>query len=127
MFWRSDTPFFPPTVSKVPLVKWRHGYRYVSSTHYMQPGPERLPNVTGALLHFKVLSDFHERAVREAARAEHFEGAREYKMYLQSLRQDGALSLYYKDSVRYESSAQLVRCGLMRTSDEFERYVLETT
>jgi hypothetical protein len=125
VFWRPDTPFFPPTVSKVPLVKWRRGYRYVSSTHYMRPGPAKLPNVTGALLHFKFLSDFHERAMREAARGEHFDGAREYKMYLQCLEHDAALTLHYENSQRYQGSEQLVRCGLMRTSDNFERFVRE--
>lgn len=126
VFWNPDTPFFPPTVSKVPLVKWRSGYRYVSSTHYMQPAPARLSNVTGALLHFKFLSDFHHRATREAARGEHFESAREYKMYLQKLQRDAALTLHYGDSRRYENSDQLVRCGLTRTSEEFERFVRAT-
>ena len=71
------------------------------------------------------LSDFHDRALREAARGEHFAGAREYKMYLQKLQQDAALSLHYGGSLRYENSGQLVRCGLAHTSAGFERFVSE--
>ncbi len=33
-----------------------------SNTHFMHPAPAHLAGVTGALLHFKFLSDFHHRA-----------------------------------------------------------------
>ncbi len=122
-FWDSKTPFFPPTVSKVPLVKWRSGYRYISGIHYMQPSPTTLSGVTGALLHFKFLSDFHDRAEREAARGEHFDGAREYKLYLQKLEHDKSLKLHFPGSVRYQNSEQLVGYALSRTSPEFENFV----
>jgi glycosyltransferase involved in cell wall biosynthesis len=96
----------PPTVSKVPLVKWKPGYRYISATHYMRGKPS-LSSLMGALLHFKFLPDFHARAMREAARGEHFDAAREYKMYAAKLAQDGLLSLHHAGSVRYRCSRQL--------------------
>ena len=123
MFWNPDIPFFPPTVSKVPFVKWQRGYRFVSVTYYMQPAPTNLSNITGALLHFKFLSDFHDRARQEAARGEHFGGAREYKLYIRKLDLDASLKLHFPGSVRYQNSEQLISCGLSRTSDEFERFV----
>jgi len=121
-FWTPTTPFFSPTVSKVPLVKWQRGYRYVSSTHYMRPAPARLSGVTGALLHFKFLSDFHQRAESEAARGEHFAGAREYKLYLQALQKRPDLSLHFAGSIRYQECNQLVSLKLCRTREEFERF-----
>jgi hypothetical protein len=122
-FWGRLTPFFPPTVSKVPFVKWRKGYRYVNVTHYMRPAPAKLSDVTGALLHFKFLSDFHDRAKREAGRGEHFDGAREYKLYLQGLARDPSLTLHFPGSVRYQDSGQLVARALARTSADFESFV----
>jgi len=50
----------PPQISKVPLVRWRADTRYLASTHHMTPTP--LAQITGALLHFKFLSDFAVRA-----------------------------------------------------------------
>ena len=125
-FWTPTTPFFPPTVSKVPLVKWQRGYRYVSSTHYMHPAPGRPSSVTGALLHFKFLSDFHQRAKSEAVRGEHFASAREYKLYLQALQNRPNLSLHFAGSVRYQECSQLVSLKLCRTLEEFERFANAT-
>ena len=121
-FWTPATPFDSPTVSKVPLVKWKRGYRYLSSTHYMRPAPAHLSGVTGALLHFKFLCDFRQRAESEAARGEHFAGAREYKLYLQALQSRPNLSLRFAGSVRYQECNQLVSLKLCRTLEEFERF-----
>jgi hypothetical protein len=84
VFWDANTGFFSPTASKVPLVKWAPGCRYVSAQHYME-GPLSLSNLTGALLHFKFLHDFSGRAIEEAAREEHFELGRDYKLYKRKL------------------------------------------
>jgi hypothetical protein len=121
-FWTPTTSFVPPTVSKVPLVKWRRGYRYPISTHQMCPAPAYLSGITGALLHFKFLSDFHQRAEIEATRGEHFAGAREYKVYLQALQKRPDLSLHFAGSVRYQECNQLVSLKLCRTLEEFERF-----
>lgn len=122
-FWDKADGFHPPTISKVPLVKWSAGMRYVSSTHYMTPAPKRLANVTGALLHFKYLSDFHDRARIEAGRQQHFAGAREYKRYLDRLESDPALSLFHAGSVRYDRSSDLVRAGLCATTNEWGMFI----
>ena len=111
----------PPTVSKVPLIKWQKGFRYTVGTHGFMP-PLRMSDVQAALLHFKFLGDFPARARVEAARGEHFDGAREYKAYSDLLRQDRAIMLKNEKSARYEGGQQLVSLGLMRTSDEYENY-----
>jgi glycosyltransferase involved in cell wall biosynthesis len=121
-FWRPDTPFVPPTVSKVPLVKWQRGYRYTSSTHNMFPAPRWLSGVSAALLHFKFLSDFHDRAKCEAARGEHFAGGREYRLYLKELEAEPELSLFFNGSIRYQNSQQLVSLQLCQISKDFEQF-----
>jgi glycosyltransferase involved in cell wall biosynthesis len=109
-----------PVISKVPLVNWRAGTAYLASTHFVTPLP--LSDLAGALLHFKFLHDFHERAVTEAARAEHYNQAYEYKAYVELLALDGAFKLMSPASVRFEGGAQLVGLGLMQTSDAYERF-----
>jgi glycosyltransferase involved in cell wall biosynthesis len=121
-FWQPDTPFVPPAVSKVPLVKWQRGYRYTSSTHNMFPAPRSLSGISAALLHFKFLSDFHDRAKREVARGEHFAGGREYNLYLKELEAEPELSLLFSGSVRYQNSEQLISLQLCRTSKDFEQF-----
>ena len=78
--------------------------------------------VMGALLHFKFLSDFHDRVETEVARGEHFDGAREYRAYRDLMRKEGAVNLMAAKSARYEDSGQLVRLGLMRTTEGWERF-----
>jgi glycosyltransferase involved in cell wall biosynthesis len=112
--------FHSPTVSKIPLVKWRAGTRYLASTHHLTPLP--LSTLAGGLLHFKFLQDFHARAVTEAARGEHHSGAHEYRAYLELLAADPRFNLMSPASVRFEGSAQLVALGLMQTSDAYERF-----
>jgi glycosyltransferase involved in cell wall biosynthesis len=114
-----DSQFHPPTISKVPLVRWRAGMRFIHSTHTLTP--IAIPRMLAGLLHFKFLSDFHDRVVTEVRRSEHYAGAREYRAYLELLRDNGDVSFITKDSVRFQDSAQLVRLGLMRTDDAFER------
>jgi hypothetical protein len=116
VFWDSSESFHPPAVSKVPLVKWQTGYRYVASTHFMKPAPQRLADLSGALLHFKFLSDFHDRARLEALRGQHFAGAREYKKYLEGIQADPELTLHFEGSGTYRKSGDLVQSGICRNS-----------
>jgi len=122
-FWDRDVPFFPPTLSKVPLVKWQRGYRYIACTHYMKPSPNNLSEITGALLHFKFLAGFRQRVELEVAREEHFAQAREYKNYLKKMEQNPSLSLMFPESVRYENSEQLVKLRHLQTSWDWESFV----
>jgi Glycosyl transferase family 2 len=116
-----ESKFHPPTISKVPLVRWRAGMRFVHSTHTVTK--IKMSTLLAGLLHFKFLSDFHDRVTTEVARNEHYAGAREYRAYLDLLRANGAVSFFTKDSVRFQNSAQLVRLGLMRSEDAFEHSV----
>ena len=116
--------YHAPTVSKVPLVRWRKGMRFLYSTHSLSH--VTTAKVTGALLHFKFLSDFHDRVETEVARGEHYDGAREYRAYRDLMRKQGAVNFLNEKSVRFEDSAQLVRLGLMRTEEALEQSVRMT-
>ena len=101
----------PPTISKVPLVKWKRGMQFTNCTHAVSP--MQMAQMTGVLLHFKFLDDFYQRVQVEAARGEHYADGLEYKIYAQLLAQNPALTLRDQNSARLQSSRQLVEMGLM--------------
>jgi hypothetical protein len=110
----------PPQISKVPLVRWGAGTRYLANAHHMTPVP--LAQTTGALLHFKFLSDFAARVELEAERGQHFAGAREYRDYRVIVR-GGLTSLMADVSVSFKDGAQLVPMRIMQTSPAYDAYV----
>jgi hypothetical protein len=69
------------------------------------------------LLHFKLLHDLHAKARDEAARGEYSRGALEYRRYARALDQNPRTTFMYEGSVRFESTSQLVRLGLMQDSE----------
>ena len=117
----ADQGYLPPTVSKVPLVRWRKGLQYTIGTHCLAP-PVLMSDIQAALLHFKFLHDFPERARVEAERGEHFDGAREYKAYHSLLEKTAPHTFMSDVTARFESSAQLLKLGLMRASDAYEAF-----
>lgn len=118
MFVQNRVQFHPPSISKVPLVRWKPGTQFVSSTHYLSD--VNLAPILASLLHFKFLSDFHERAQTEVARGEHYENAREYRVYLQMCRENEGATLLCDQSSKFKDSAQLVGLGLMTSPKPYE-------
>jgi hypothetical protein len=104
-------------LAKIPFVRWRSGLAYAASTHQLPGVPTA--EVTGTLLHFKFFSDFVERTALEAVRAEHFEGAAQYRCYQEVLRHEPALGLLYPGSVRYDNSRQLVEMGFITMPPDY--------
>jgi hypothetical protein len=91
----------PAILSRVPLVRWRTGMRYLGSTANITPVV--LANILAAVLRFEFLSDFAERSPTGLALC------------------DGlSTNLYSNSSVRYQNSAQLVELGLMKTERVYE-------
>ncbi len=112
LFWAGrNNPKPSPFLEKFPLTKWGPNIYYELSTHII-PG-SKAAAMTGALLHFKLFSDFYTKAADEAARGEHWDEALQYRTYWNVLRADRELSAFYIESVRYKDSAQLVQLGLM--------------
>ena len=125
MFQNVGVDFHPPTLSTVPLVRWRRGgVQFLHGRHVISP--VTTAGVTSALLHFKFLSDFHDRVELEAVRGERFAGAREYRAYRDLLRLNEAVSFFGAKSMSFEDSNQLVRLGLMKSEEAFEQSVRMT-
>lgn len=115
LFWRSRADSTDsPWLTKFPLIRWREDLAF-DSVH--NPPDATIAGTTGALLHFKLLADFHDRARSEVGRKQHFRGALEYQAYWQVLDGSSGLSAMSSGSIRYEDSAQLVRLGLLKTAD----------
>lgn len=113
----TDKPKAAPALNKIPLVKWRKGYVYTSSTHSLLPrglnlvydewGGER---ASGVLLHTKFLSMFEEKVAEEINRKQHYASSTEYAAYNA---QNGKVDLWCSWSERYINWRQLEILGLM--------------
>jgi hypothetical protein len=100
-----DTPANQlPVLSRVPLVRWQVGMRYLRGTGNITP--VMMGNVLAALLRFEFLSDFPERAQSGLV-----------------LSEGPSTNLYFEGSMRFESSAQLIQLGLMKTAKAYEESV----
>jgi hypothetical protein len=114
----ASSPYDAPSLNKIPLVKWKWGYCFVSSTHMLLPvslnqvydewGGEK---ASGCLLHAKFLSPLTAKVEEELERRQHFSGSREYIAYAEKLGADG--DLWCKWSERYINWRQLEILGMM--------------
>jgi hypothetical protein len=111
--FRALAPSRSPTLTKLPLLRWREGAALTGSTHRMLPMAMAPDQPTGVLLHFKFLQDFHARAMDAVKRGAHFAGSREYRRYLERLEADPRFALAGPRSVAYSGPGQLVQLGLM--------------
>ena len=112
-----DRPKDAPALNKTPLVKWRRGYAYVSSTHQLLPRGLNLTydatggeKATGVLMHAKFLDTLPRKAAEEVERGEHYRASTEYRAYA-----DGGdrTDLWTEFSERYVNWRQLEILGLM--------------
>lgn len=109
------TPLF-----KIPLIKMKPGYAYISATHELNQ-KIRMSSVRGALLHFKFFSDFHARAISAVKSGEHAQGSAEYKQYLKHMDKVG--NLMYEGSTKYQSSHDLLDHKLIETSPAYKEFL----
>lgn len=122
VFWRGRfRKSIPPCISKVPLVKWQRGMRYLSAQH-MHSGA-RLSGVHGALLHFKFLVDFHKTTAHSLNANQNVveKGLNERVAYVEALEADPLLTLMYDRSVKFKNSGQLTNLGWMRETPALEQ------
>jgi hypothetical protein len=113
-----DAPAKAPALNKTPLVRWRKGYTYTSSTHMLLPRGLNLvydewggEKASGVLLHAKFLHTFAAKASEELQRRQHYAGSAEYKAYFKGLDRDP--DLWTRWSERYINWRQLEILGLM--------------
>lgn len=122
-FWRG--PFrklMPPCLSKVPLVKWQHGMRYLAAQHTISRA--KLAPVTGGLLHYKFLIGFQDKNAQEVSQNDDLveKGLQEREAYAAAIRANPKLSLKGPGSVRYVDTNQLVELGWCRTDPAYEKH-----
>lgn len=91
-----------PVLSRVPLVHWQHGMQYLRGTGNITP--VIIANVMGAMLRFDFLTDFRDRVEGEIA-------------------VDQSTNLHTAASVKFESSAQLIQLGLMKSVQSYDESV----
>ncbi|WP_185859140.1 glycosyltransferase family 2 protein [Vreelandella populi] len=111
-----DKPGHAPALNKVPLVKWKWNYMYISSMHMMLP--RRLNRciderkVTGALLHYKFISQLDEKVKQEMLAKQHYNDSAEYKQYGSIIDKKGVL---YNEqiSVLFKGWKDLAKRGLI--------------
>jgi len=114
----ANAPDHAPHLHKVPLVRWRRGWTYASSTHLALPRrlnnafDARDPRPTGVLLNSKFLPEIVEKSAEEKTRADHFTHPERYGDYYERLTESP--DLMGAPSTRYEGPEQLVALGLMR-------------
>jgi hypothetical protein len=103
-----------PTLTKLPLLRWREGAALIASTHRVAPMAMAAAQPGGVLLHYKFLQDFHARALDAVARNAHWGDSQEYRRYLARLRSDQHFTLESPRARAYTGPDQLVACGLMQ-------------
>jgi hypothetical protein len=111
-----------PSINKTPLIKWTEETLYIFSTHTAypfelnHPHPKGVSSVTGALLHFKFISEMKEKAEYAVKHKNHYEGSKEYAEYLKVLAENENLSLICPHSAKYISSETLIDAKLINAS-----------
>lgn len=118
LFWDGlDLDHPAPFLRKVPMVMWRPELKYAASTHLIEG--VSLADVTGLLLHFKILNDFADNAQREVNRKQHFADARQYQAYHDRLLKDPGLVARTEGSLKWKNSQKMVELNLMTEPEDF--------
>jgi len=118
LFESADPDIHPPTVSKVPLLRWHSGQRFILAQHALLEAMP-LALVRGALLHYKMFDDLPAKCEAKTELAEYYAGGREYHILGAAIRKAPNGSFYDPAiSVRYEGPEQLLALGLMKDSTE---------
>lgn len=109
-----------PALNKVPLIKWKQYFAYVESMHMAIP--RRLnesvsPNkATGALLHFKFISQLRDKVDVELKAKQHFNDSAEYKQYDRVIKESQGL-FDPTISEKYEDWRTLAKLGLINKGE----------
>lgn len=113
LYRNHNVPTAAPVMSKVPLLKWRAGQRFIISQHaLLKPVP--LAPMQGALLHFKMFDDLPAKCEVEIQRGEYYAHGREYRELGGFIRNAPGRTFFDPAiSVRYRNTEQLRSLGLI--------------
>ena len=108
------------SLTKTPIITGNKEIKFLLSSHRITPA--RVSDMTGVLLHYKLMSDLGQRSLEESEQKnrKYFCNHRHlnYTHVLKKLGDD--YSLLNPLTVRYESSEQLVELGLMSKPEDFD-------
>ena len=106
--------------SKFPFFKYSPGFFLRRGLHTVEGA--RIAPEQAAILHFKYLQDFKDKAFREARRGVYWNASAEYKAYAARFEREGDFSLWHPGAQRFEGWRQLAGLGLMHSSAGLETF-----
>lgn len=137
-YYQSSSPYITPSgglffpycinlvLTKTALFQLKEGFHLLSATHNTMP--TILSDISCAYLHFKMIGDFYEKSNQEQSRKQHSRGGINYRGYAkmyESFSDENFDFTKLDKTVKYENSQQLVELGLIRTSNEWEKFCAE--
>ncbi len=106
--------------TKTPIIAGNRGIKFLGSSHWLTPA--KVSDVTGVLLHYKLMSDLGQRSLEESKNQSRRQFCNRrhinYKNVLDKLGNN--YDLINPLTLRYESSQQLVELGLMSKPEDFD-------
>lgn len=115
-----DNPLAAPALNKLPLVKWKWSFSYISSMHMIVPNRlnQGLENrkTSGALLHYKFISQLTDKIKEEQIAQQHYDNSSEYKKYEDAIK---SKTLLYNLSVstEYKDWKTVAKLGLINKGE----------
>lgn len=104
---------FNPEMTKYPLFKPSSGELMTNPHHIYPYGPNFLSDCYIGLLHYKFLPGFATRIRTAIAEKTYWNNSSEYRVYLDVLGANEAMSLKYEGSRRYATPLELINAGLI--------------
>ena len=93
---------------KYNLIKYNPGMRLIEGLHFM--ASHKPFSKQCGIMHFKYHSGFHAKVMREVESGQHWNGATEYRRYLELFKTDTAKQLYNENiSIKFSNSSCLVK------------------
>jgi hypothetical protein len=108
-------------LDKICLVKYRSSMQLHEGMHAL--GGASISQAQGAVLHFKYLFGFAEKAQLEAMRREHWQDAVEYRRYAAVLGANPELTALTSASVAFRGSDDLIEHKIMKSTVGLDRLV----
>ena len=90
---------------------------FPQNEHFVEKA--NIADVTGVLLHYKLLSSFGEKAEDAVKRRNHWRNSTEYKLYLEGMKQEN-ISPMLHTAKQWRSTKELVNQGFMTVSSQYE-------
>lgn len=111
---------------KTALFKANKELRFLSATHASTP--TKIANISSVYFHFKMIGDFYQKSIIEQNRKEHAGGGRAYTQYARIYESFNGENFDFTSldkTVKYKNSQQLIQLGLIKTSNEWNNFILD--